>query len=428
MRRQHTGQITPLQPLSQNVSANSSYYSMSQAMATAQGMKRTPDSFVDSFAGNADPEALYDPFRNDPPSRHNSNEENRPPSISFHVGPVESPRQSHFQQSGQTSISSNRLPSPTSRNGSLPPSRHGLQFGRFDDFQPTNSHGPFDSYPPQGPLHRPNLSANASLFKSNAGTLGSLDGGLAKSTQDLETLGIQFGSMQVDRNDHRSRQASSYQGSHDAALGPGQPLGNSLPSDPWPQNHEAGSLNLGGIVPGSMSMATLQQLQQYRNSPFSGSSASVATNDQRKGQQSPFFTNPDTPPVGQPQLLPSRDGLSNGSTGETALLDRKLRGYQQEQSMYPGPPHVPFRGAYGPPYDYPAPSPLRMNPLAAYYPMPSAPHAINPLRAPRGFPREHDVGSHLRSPLLEEFRCNSKTNKRYELKVRKNQLSKLSFR
>ena len=104
---------------------------------------------------------------------------------------------------------------------------------------------------------------------------------------------------------------------------------------------------------------------------------------------------------------------------QAALLDHKLRGLQQEQQGYtasqPNPFHCrpPFTHAY----DFHPQNALRMNPLAPYYPMTPAPNLINAPPIPRGPAREQDPGQHLRSPLLEEFRNNSKTNKRYELKV-----------
>lgn len=58
-----------------------------------------------------------------------------------------------------------------------------------------------------------------------------------------------------------------------------------------------------------------------------------------------------------------------------------------------------------------------MNPLAPYYHMSPGSNGLATPSIPRGPAREHDVGQHIRSPLLEEFRNNSKTNKRYELKV-----------
>ena len=416
-RPHHSSQITPLQPLSQNISANSSYYSMGHAIAASQGVKRTQDNFHDNLPGSLGSDSLYGPFRDNQSSRHNSNEENRPPSISFHVGPADSPRQSDFRQNSHNNSFSGRLPTPNSRSGSLPPSRNGVQFGHLEEHQPMRPNVQFPPYNTQGSLHRPNLSANAFVFTSSNGTFGSRSGGLSRSTQDLEDLGISFGNMHVDRTNHRGPPQSLYQSSNDQTYGPGHHRENDLSSEAWLQDYEGGSLNPGDVAPRSMSMAAVQHLHQQRHSPFSGSSTSVATNDQRHGQHSLFYANPGTPPVGQQHRLPSRDSLSNASNGEAALLDRKLRGFQQEQSMYPGPSHLPFRGGFVPPYTYHAQSPLRMNPLATYYPMPSAPHTISHHQVPRGPAREHDVGSHLRSPLLEEFRSNSKTNKRYELKV-----------
>ena len=413
IRSHHGSQITPLQPLSQNVSANSSHYSLTQANAAAQGMKRNHERHLDQALGSLGSDMVFDDLRNNHSSRHNSNEENMPPSISFSIGPDESPQQTHFPQHHIHS-SSMQLVGSGSRSGSLPPSRNGVRHNQLDQSQGILPNTQLGTFPPQGPFHRANLSANAS-FLSN-GTQHTASGGLAKPGSDVTSLNIQFGNMHMGRGEPNGFQhTSSTLSSGRSPLSDHYPQYNST-SDPWPQESMEDSLNLN--EGGTLSPAAMQQLQQYRNSPFSGSSVSVANSDHRRGQQSPYYASSGTPPATQQHRMASRDSFGNASHNEAVFLERKLRGPQGNQQSFAIPPNLAFRGPYFP-YNYPPQSPLRMNPLAPYYPMHPPAHMLNQQHVPRGPSKDHDVGQHLRSPLLEEFRSNSKTNKRYELKVSK---------
>lgn len=83
--------------------------------------------------------------------------------------------------------------------------------------------------------------------------------------------------------------------------------------------------------------------------------------------------------------------------------------YYSQQMLYG------FQGQYNAHgYDYPPQHNYRMNHNPYSYPTAAAPYA-SPLVVPRG-PKEDDHGLGIRSQLLEEFRCNGKTTKRYELK------------
>ena len=150
--------------------------------------------------------------------------------------------------------------------------------------------------------------------------------------------------------------------------------------------------------------------QQYSHSP-NGS-------DTRISHPSPFYSTGGTPPTYQ-QRAPSRGYYNNIQAGQAAALERKLRGLQQQQQGFAVPQANPlqFRNQLPHPYDMQSQSTLRMNPLQPYYPVPPAPHLLSGHPIPRGPARDHDMGQQVRSPLLEEFRNNSKTNKRYELKV-----------
>lgn len=137
---------------------------------------------------------------------------------------------------------------------------------------------------------------------------------------------------------------------------------------------------------------------------------------------SPYLSSGGTPPALADQVLNSARGAggmaARSSYGQAALLERKLKGLQQEQQQaYPSPVNpLHFREPFGPNYGLGAPNNLRINPLTPYYPVAAVGAMPGPM-IPRGPSRDQDAGQSLRSPLLEEFRSNNKTSKRYELKV-----------
>jgi mRNA-binding protein PUF3 len=158
----------------------------------------------------------------------------------------------------------------------------------------------------------------------------------------------------------------------------------------------------------------------YQSIPRLGERDSTPPADFSRGMNSPFYSTAGTPPVTATQLRPSSGNRmsSHLSEGQAALLDRKLRGLQQEQDFTqaaanPLQARLHFPGAY----DLSGYSAARLNPFTGYYPMAQfgGLGATSVQRAPH---RDHDPSQVVRSPLLEEFRTNNKGNKRYELKVR----------
>ncbi|BDD61790.1 mRNA binding protein puf3 [Monascus purpureus] len=103
------------------------------------------------------------------------------------------------------------------------------------------------------------------------------------------------------------------------------------------------------------------------------------------------------------------------SESQAAALERKLRGFPQEQD-YPiqstnSLPRLP----YPPAYDFAGYQAARLNALSGFYPVTQLGGlgAAAMMARPH---RDHDPVQVIRSPLLEEFRANNKGNKRYELK------------
>jgi mRNA-binding protein PUF3 len=151
-------------------------------------------------------------------------------------------------------------------------------------------------------------------------------------------------------------------------------------------------------------------------------SSSPAASDYRRGLNSPFYsTSGGTPPTG-PESLRSASGSSfsnHASNNQIVTLDRESRGsrpfHPEEQYVLSNGSHT--RLQYNQPYNFEGyPGSLRLNPLALPYPVPIYGGLPNSYQ-PRYPSREHDSNQIIRSALLEEFRANHKTGKRYELKV-----------
>lgn len=168
-------------------------------------------------------------------------------------------------------------------------------------------------------------------------------------------------------------------------------------------------------------MMSLPQHGQYRNPAFrSPYPHSPTSNDGRRNQQSSYGSTDVASSYALQNRAPSRGTLSgNVAAGQTLALDRKLRGLQQEQQglMPPHPNSMQFRPSFANPYDFHTQNALRMNPLHSYYTVPPMANLL-PQVIPRGPAKDQDTAHSTRSACLEEFRSNSKTNKRYELKVR----------
>jgi mRNA-binding protein PUF3 len=140
-------------------------------------------------------------------------------------------------------------------------------------------------------------------------------------------------------------------------------------------------------------------------------SVSPAGSDYRRGFNSPkFYPSAGTPPSGSDQMYRPVSRGQRIPQGPSELDRRLMFAQQAANYMYPGP----FQGQYPPhAYDYPPPN-FRSGNVPYGYPvaMPQYPSTqVVPTR-----PKEQDVGVGVRSVLLEEFRSNSKSNKRYELK------------
>ncbi|KIV85236.1 hypothetical protein PV11_00959 [Exophiala sideris] len=199
----------------------------------------------------------------------------------------------------------------------------------------------------------------------------------------------------------------SFQPSTHAGLTLGQ-LANQYPP--------AGNVQNGG------SRLNPQAAPHYGGLPFEPrSNLSPLANDYRSSFQSPYYSNGGTPATGLQSIrtTPANAFSGRASPYERAMTDRKLRNFDQyafDQSMF-----VPstLQPQYGNGYHhdmYPSVHNGRMNPMANPYMMSGHGGMNHTPSAPRASVREPEQSQVVRSPLLEEFRMNNKTTRRFELK------------
>ena len=426
MRRQSSNQLTPAQSLVEAGSANSSYFSIPTATATSQGFASKPmqKNFLDPTSGSFQTSNVFDSTTLSRSSRHNSDEATRRPLKPVSIGNNENTKPSiHPERQYFYNSVSGYNSSTASRSGSLPPSRNGVsQSSRFDEDLPNPQYSQFGPIPTSS--HRPHISSHSASYSMHSSTHGQKYGDHPSPTQ-LGVLTEDFGKINIGRSNHDANYAitkdSGYSSQNPLAYDYAQRSGTTSASDVWGQEESVFQDSLDSFVPDGDSAGPLVQHSQYPRIPSGAQYLhSPSNSDARRSQPSPYYRTGETPPSGYQHRASSRGSLNgNLPTPQAALLDQKLRGIQQEQQGYaasqPNPFHyrTPFTNAY----DFHPQNALRINPLAPYYPLAPAPNLINGPPIPRGPAREQDPGQHLRSPLLEEFRNNSKTNKRYELKV-----------
>lgn len=302
-------------------------------------------------------------------------------------------------------------------NGSLPASRNGTEAMSQSSMRPpvTLPYSHFSHGSASFASQRPSHSTHPSFHSDTQG----LDDRFTPSQENGITSNFSKLSLQNDDlnfNPHATLQRPAYNShtSFDASFGR-QKYQFGIDDSNY---NGFGSFTPDGMPDGSY----IHQPNFYRSVQLGErGSASPGASDYRRSLNSPFYSTGGTPPVGADQYRSSSgSGLSSrASNGQAALLDRKLRGLQQEQQSYLHPQTNPLQNRlqYGQPYDYTSYASMRVNPLA-YYPMPTYTGLAATPMVPRGPNRDSDPGQIVRSPLLEEFRTNNKTNKRYELRVR----------
>ena len=426
--RQHSNHLIP-QTYAEPNSVNSSYFSLQQPSTTISS-KSSQKSFLDPTSGSFVASGAFDSNNPSRTSRHNSDEDNRfaQRKIAFEGtdgGFSMQPARPSFNSNNNNMSGYNS--SAASRSGSIPPSRADADFtmnstrarGEVTNNQYFRNNTSHTSNIP----HRPNLSAQAPPYMIPTGPSRQKYAGQLSPTQLNHLMG-DFDKLSVGRENPQPGFAAL----RDVSNGNFPQLTNGFPQDFVPNDNDAWKNRDDGgyqghqdqfssIGSGSGSMVSqpnnhraIALAPRYSNSP--------SNSDPRHSQHhSPFYSNSGTPPPYQ-QRGPARGGYNNSVS--TTVLDRRLRGVQQEQQGYmiPPPNFVQFRNQYPHlnPYEFYPRSGLPMNQLHSYYPVPPAPNLLTAPNVPRGPARDHDVDQ---SQLMREFKDTmNKPNKRInELKV-----------
>ena len=428
--RQHSNQLNP-PVFPESNSVNSSYFSMQQPSA-AISSRPSQKSFLDPTSGSFVASGAFDANNISRTSRHNSEEENRyvQRKIAF-----EGTDAGFRGQSARPSFSNNSNSmsgydsSAASRSGSIPPSRGDAEY-TMNSTRPrgdiTNNHYLRNSTSnTSNNPHRPNVSAQPTPYLVPTGPSRQKPASQLSPTQLNHFMG-DFDKLNVGQEN----QPLGFAGQRDTQSGNTLQFMNGFPqefvpngSDVWKSRDDEGYQgHPGQFSPaGTGSGSMMSQPNNHRAMALATRySHSPSNSDARHSHHhSPFYSNAGTPPLYQ-QRGPARGGYN--SSVSTAVLDRRLRGLQQEQQggyMVPPPNFVQFRNQYPHPnpYDfYPRSGGLPMNPLQPYYPMPPAPNLLTAPNVPRGPARDHDVDQ---SQLMREFKDTmNKPNKRInELKV-----------
>ncbi|KAI9878036.1 MAG: mRNA binding protein puf3 [Pleopsidium flavum] len=419
VRHRNSNKNPPPQTLNDNPRSTSPYFSVNHPAAIGQGIsnKSPHKAFLDPTSGSFVASRGLDPTSFGGFQRHNSDDEGRRQVNSIMFGNSDgglganSDRQGLTTDRGYTSYSG-----VASANGSLPPSRNGTE--QYSAQMPHKSQYPqFAQASAFFPSHRPTHSARTSSFSSQAKDQRYDD--LTGQLHEAEII-ANFGKIRLNKGN--AQDCSGINGAAHLSSQPPYEYGCArqmppdAPGNVWGLEESGYQKSLETFTPDSMPG---QHYHSYHSSqPADRESESPGASDYRS-VHSPYYSIGGTPPAGADQYrTSSRGGVPNRvAPGQAVLLERRLKGLQQEQQGYMHSQANPlqFRGPLPQSYDYGTQTGLGMNPLAPYYSMAGVGGYPGPL-VPRGPSREHDPGQNLRSALLEEFRSNNKTSKRYELK------------
>jgi mRNA-binding protein PUF3 len=306
-----------------------------------------------------------------------------------------------------------------SRDSSIPPSRasdagfsgNGLGYGNGGQSYGSIRHTPSSSIH----SHRPSFSGVSGSFPTQAN--GSR---YEHSSQTEAELREKFAGFRL-ASDSESASAVSQ--------------GNSaLPSSysPNPPNANPASYQLNGGAgtwTESNGQKALNNFESYPSQPFADQvyfskgprlgdrgSVSPAASEYRRLNSPKYYTASSTPPTTSEQIYrPSSRGprISQGSID----LDRRLQGVhftQQAYLQYGQQFQGQFHGQFAPHVYEIHPPNFRQGAVHYGYPMPIPSYTPSIPTRPA---KDQDIGHGVRSVLMEEFRANAKSNKRYELKV-----------
>lgn len=228
------------------------------------------------------------------------------------------------------------------------------------------------SYATQRPTH----SAHPSFYSDNH----SVDGRYAGGSMDLNAS---FNKLQMNESNYAS------QGAQRPSYIPHASFDGTFPRQKY--NDEA-------AYQGLYHPESAQDMQLAYARSRAANTGSISPSDYAR-MDSPIYATAD----GAAQLR-------NPGDSHAAAFERRLRALQ-EQELAQGSQRM----QYPPSYDYQAYQASRLNALSGFYPVAQLSNLGTAALVSRT-QREADSTQVVRSPLLEEFRANSKGNKRYELK------------
>lgn len=421
-RNRSIAQAQPSQQFSD--SSSSSFFPVPRGSTLTQGSVATPSRTLDPTTMN------FISSRQNESTRQIDSLTNGFPNLSFSqtdansqrpetaVGPWSDAASVHSPSDDRRSVAASEYFGPSSttpsRSGSLPPSRHGepVQYSQNTEHHPR--------YPQANPRQHSSFSfSNGRTFQERNGSIHS---------DSMQMLGR----LSLEEDPHAGvlshRPSLSINGLPPTFMQSGADGG--FARDNYPETQaltrvdDSGYGNSRTYTPDSYTNGQPNDPNvQFRSFQFDSRSAPNGT----AARQTPFYSNAHTPPV-YDRLYPSRadQTLSNGTN--LALVQSKLQGYQQQQEQrnYMNPAHYPphhlqhvlaannLRSSYG--YAYPAHNNINMHNLAPNLPIQVVPGMVAMIEPPRG-PRDHNQPSEaIMSKCLYQFKQDSKTNRRYELK------------
>ena len=298
--------------------------------------------------------------------------------------------------------------SAASRNGSLPPSRHGIEQTQFGDFG-LNNPATVEAF-----VHRPNQHSRNSNFSIHSHNKVST----IPWQSSMGDLSSNFSRMDVGLNGH-DRPGSSYWDPSHHADSPGS--ANGMPGINYPRT---GSLSL---MPGTNLVNSSMTGYNQQRLAYGQDAYSPTGSDSRNGEESPMYMNNPTPPsTDWTRGLPSHNSRTNlnGYGGYGAVdrlqLDRALNQVADSQNYQPSPA-LSHRSLYSNGYNmtgsntpnhrmgFQGPPFYNQQTLNSAYGQ-SLQSARHPPRGP-----SIETPEKKGSPLLQEFHM-TKGSKKYELR------------
>lgn len=402
---------TSTSPVRQRNSGRSTspYFNATQPSAIGQGVTIKPSqNYLDPTSGSFKSSTTFESFYQGHSARQNTEDAVRRPSHSIVFGSNENGYSQNTRSTSSASVGFSGYNSTVaSRSGSSPPSRNDPNHQSQHSFDHSLNYSQSQFLNSEVSPHRPREASQTSTFTTN-GTQRHPSQGSMLQFGDLD---VAFSKMDV-RKESQSPYPSYYDVSQHSSSNNNANLAPAVNNQAYRNNQSSFGVD---------SRAGSSYGNQYRMHYGERNSYPIDNNDIRRNQESPQYSASGTPPLMEHQRVGSATSLRGSvSSGQTAMLDRKLRQVQQadQQQAYLAnqlnPVHL--RG-YPTSYEYPSQTMLRMNPQAPYYPITGITDYSIGRAIPRGPMLDPTAGENLRSTLLEEFRSNSKGTKRYELKV-----------